>query len=341
MASPAHVPLTRGRSDALDAGSPVASLLLVFHPSSGRRSRRPEVESIVRRLSADGHHVDTLETAPGPAFVEHLSRRLEERAPGIVIAAGGDGTVRDVVEALVAQPQSRRSSLAIVAMGTANNAARSIDPGIPTRESAHREDYLSRTIARGTSREVDAGLANGRAFVGSVAVGMDADILAWRNAASSRVPSAIAGYPLYLASCAVNALRDHGGPVRIERRPSPEEAAAIVETRAVNVLVTNTALYAGEFRFAGGSRHDDGRLDVLWNISMGDYLRRYAAAWPRHLRVVRGAAVRDDAGVVPATRLTLEWTRTMAWQLDGEEMEPVSRFDIAVLPRALRVMVGA
>ena len=74
---------------------------------------------------------------------------------------------------------------------------------------------------------------------------------------------------------------------------------------------------------------------------MADYLCRYARAWPRHLRVTRGLPVHDDAGVVTASRVTMEWTKPMAWQLDGEEMTPSSRFDIEILPAALRVLVAA
>jgi diacylglycerol kinase family enzyme len=285
--------------------------------------------------------VEALETAPGPDFARSLSRRLEREEAEVVIAAGGDGTLRDVVEALLGRPAARRPSLAIVPMGTANNAARSIDAAASPPWDGRRVDRLARTLAGGCVRDVDAGRANGRAFLGSIAVGMDADILAWRNRARPRVPSAIAGYPLYLASCAVNALREHGGPVRIQRQSSAAGDPAIVETRAVNVLVTNTALYAGEFRFAGGCRHDDGQLDLLWNASMGDYLRRYAAAWPRHVRARRGLAVRDDPGVVVAARVTMEWAQPVAWQLDGEEMEPARRFDVDVQPAALRVLVAA
>jgi len=319
----------------------MADILFVFHPRAGRRPRHAEVESLRRRLSADGHRVEMLATVAGPACVDLISQRLEAGAPQCVVAAGGDGTVRDVVEALLGRPQSLRPAMAMVAMGTANNAARSIDPTLPRRlhHARQAEDRLAGVLAAGFCREVDAGRANARAFLGSVAIGMDADILAWRNAAQSRCPGPLRGYPLYLASCAVNALRDHGGPVRLELSSTPGEGPTIVRERVVNVLVTNTALYAGEFRFVGGSRHQDGRLDVLWNRSMGDYLRRYAAAWPRHLRVMRGLPVRDDAGVVPAARIVMEWTTAVPWQLDGEEMTPTPRFEVEILPAALRVML--
>lgn len=316
----------------------MSDILLVFHPFSGRRSRLAEVEALRSRLSTDGRAVEMLATIAGRACVDRISQRLEANPPQSVVAAGGDGTVRDVVEALLRRPPSLRPPLALVAKGTANNAARSIDPSLPRRPE-HGEDRVASVLAEGVARNIDVGLANGRAFLGSVAVAMDADILVWRNAARSRVPASVAGYPLYLASCAVNALRDHGGPVRLKLTRTPGIAATIVEDRAVNVLVTNTALYAGEFRFVGGSRHDDGVLDVLWNRSMGDYLRRYAAAWPRHLRAARGMTVRNDTGAATAVRVVMQWKQPMAWQLDGEEMPPQAQFDIEVVPSALRVLV--
>jgi diacylglycerol kinase family enzyme len=316
----------------------VADLLLVYHPSSGRRPRLTQVEALRTRLTADGHRVETVATIAGPECVDLVSKHLDAGSARVVVAAGGDGTVRDVVEALLRRPPSSRPALALLATGTANNAARAIDAALP-RQPSDAQEHVAAAIASGVTRDVDVGSANGRAFAGSLAVGMDADILRWRNSARPHVPSAIAGYPLYLASCAVNAFRGHGGPVHLELSRTPGQAATVVDEHVVNLLVTNTALYAGEFRFLAGSRHDDGVLDVLWNRSMADYLRRYAAAWPRHLRVSRGLSVLDDAGVVSATRITVDWKRPMVWQLDGEEMPPATRFEIEVLPAALRVLV--
>lgn len=311
-------------------------VLVVFHPCSGGRSRRETVDALCAELAAAGHVVEKVETLPAGQGDGPVRARIGGDRWDHVVAAGGDGTLRDVAEALLELPAAGRPSLAVVALGTANNAARAIDPTLARRVKDPSRHLLA-ALATPSPQPLDVGRANGRIFLGSVALGMDADILAWRNAARARCPAALAGYPLYLASCAANALRPHGGPVSATR--DGQAWAPAPARMAVNVLVTNTALHAGEFRFAAGVRHRDGLLDVVWNPTMADYLRRYAAAWPRHVRASCDRPVRDDPGLVSTERLALEWRQPLAWQIDGEEMPPTDRFEITCEPGALTVLV--
>jgi len=248
-----------------------------------------------------------------------------------VIAAGGDGTVRDVAEAITLAGVDP-PALALAPVGTANNAARALGLAScrPGREAAL--DLAVHAALAGGERRIDLGRANGRVFVGSVAIGMDADILVMRDRLCARTPRLLAGYPLYLWCCAVNFLRPHGGPATIA---DPVRRAV----KIYNLLVTNTPIYAGEFRFADGECFADGVLDVLLAESVGQYGRSYPAAWPRHLRAQAGCSVRPDRRLSRAERLTVELEALVAWQLDGEEMPAAQRFEIEVVPGALRVCV--
>jgi diacylglycerol kinase (ATP) len=311
-------------------------LAIVFHPRSGRRPRRTLVEALRERLGAAGHSLRLLATAGDATDAPRILHLLRKRPVECLVVVGGDGTVREAAEALCALAPQRRPAIAVVPAGTANNAARAVDTGLPRARTALPE-HLVGTLARGHRVAVDLGRCNGRVFLGSVGFGMDADILAWRNTHQHRVPGCVGGYPLYLASCAANAARPHGGTLRLEW--SDGQTTKRMMTTAVNALVTNTAIHAGEFRFVSGDRHGDGVLDVLWNPNMGDYLGRYARAWPRHLAHERGRPCRDDPGVVAAQSLSLGWESPLAWQLDGEEMPGEREFSICVQPGALDWMV--
>lgn len=345
--------------------------LVVLHPRAGRRPRRAFGDAVRNALAADGRSVELLETRAGSDNAAILATRLARGDVRTLVAGGGDGTVRDAVEALLTLQRDRRPAFLALALGTANNVARAFGrfpKSVATAEPS--VDAVVACLRRGAVRRVDAATANGRAFVGSFAAGMDADILAWRNAMAPRVPAAVAGYPLYLAACAVGATRPHGAGLRmtldgdevqrnrecgasqaLDRRHEGEAAqrggpdahsvprkAATPQGHGFNVLVTNTAIYAGEFRFAVGRRHDDGRLDVLWNRSVGDYLRCYAAAWPRHLRDAAGRRATGDPRLLSAARLTLEFDRPVRWQLDGETLGEATSFAIAVDAEALAVL---
>jgi diacylglycerol kinase family enzyme len=146
----------------------------------------------------------------------------------------------------------------------------------------------------------------------------------------------LSGYPLYLASCAANLLAGgHGAPSHVVVDGIGREA------RAYNVLVTNTALYAGEFRFDPGDPSADGTLDLQVMAGPVDYVRRFVGAWRRYLGVERGNHVRPPHGLERMRRATVSCRRPVASQLDGEELCVTDRYEIRVLPRALRVCVPA
>jgi diacylglycerol kinase family enzyme len=172
-------------------------------------------------------------------------------------------------------------------------------------------------------------------FVGSFAVGMDGAILAARNDWRQRwrLGNATGGYPLYLLSCAVNLTRHRAAPGRVRAD------GTLYEGPIYNLLAANTALYAGEFRFAAEDHSDDGRLDLQIFTGPADYVRAFVAAWRRHLRSQRGGAVADPARIQRVTRIEIDLARPVASQLDGEEDARAAHYEIEVLPHAIRMCV--
>ena len=104
-------------SEASAAALFAAPALLVFNPGAGGSSESSP-QALSAGLRALGHpDVTCLETG------DDLPQRLAG-ARGLVYVAGGDGTVRRVACALAGRPEV---VLAPIPLGTANNAARSLD----------------------------------------------------------------------------------------------------------------------------------------------------------------------------------------------------------------------
>ena len=263
-----------------------------------------------------------------------LAALLTAQRPAIVIAAGGDGTVGDVAAAVLdAGPTA--PALAILPLGTANNVARSLGLlSLRQRGSAAVERAVA-VILAGSERHIDVGRVGADLFVGSFAVGMDAAILARRNAWRRRwrLGPGLGGYPLYLLSCAVSLARHRGvaGSLRVD--------GASRHGPIYDLLVVNTPLYAGEFRFDDADRSADGRLDLHVFTGPVDYVRAFVAAWRRHLHHERGVPVDPPAGLHRVAQVDIVLARALASQLDGEGHAPADRYDVRVLPRALRVCV--
>ena len=262
-----------------------------------------------------------------------IATLIASAPPSVVVAAGGDGTVRDVAEALVWAALPTQPALAIVPLGTANNVARSL--GLPAlrQHGAAAMRCAVDTVLAGREQPLDVGCAGGNLFVGSFAIGMDAAILAARNRWRRRwrLDGDLGGYPLYLLSCAVNLARHRrvAGVLHVD--------GSALDAPIYDLLILNTALYAGEFRFDGTDHSADARLDLHLFTGPADYVRAFVAAWRRHLRAVRGAPLRPPARMRRVERVEIALARPLAGQLDGEEHRAADRYEVHVQPHAIRV----
>jgi diacylglycerol kinase family enzyme len=322
-----------GASRARTAPAESEVRLLVFNPVSASGAVAWLRFDPVEHLRAQRRSSVRLQTRGDGGDVARIAAAIRAERPELVIAAGGDGTVRDVVQAVLDVALADPPAVAIVPLGTANNFARSLGLLSLRRDGDAAVERLRRTLADGRERAIDVGLANGCCFVGSFACGMDADILATRNRwrALLRLRS---GYALYLASCAFNACRPHGSRASL----AIDGAPPLHLRRLYNLVVLNTAIYAGEFRFAAADSCDDGRLDLHLFSGTIDYLSRYPAAWRRHVRYERGEEVRPPSGARRFADVRLEAAAPLRWQLDGELMSAASTLQIKVVPGAIRVL---
>jgi len=282
-----------------------------------------------------GRPVTRLDTAGDGGDAARIAACIAAERPSIVVAAGGDGTVRDVAAALVAGGPSPAPALAILPLGTANNIARSLGLLAFRQRGPEAVERAVVAILAGTERRIDLGQADAHLFCGSFAVGMDAAILSARNRWRRRwhLGPRLGGYPLYLFSCAVSLARQRSVAGRLQIDGAPHDGPVY------NLLVLNTALYAGEFRFDGADHSADGRLDLHLFTSPSDYVRAFVTAWRRHLRHQRGASIAPPAGLRRIEHAAIALAQPMAAQIDGEEHGSADRYDVRVLPGALRVRV--
>lgn len=280
------------------------------------------------------HGVDCLETAGDGTDRERITVAIANTCPALVLAAGGDGTLRVVVSAVLASTLRSAPAVGVAPLGTGNNVAR----GLGVHSLAHGGSAASAvvgTLTAGRERRLDIGRANDEVFVGSFAAGMDGAILALRNRwrPRHRFAAALGGYPLYLVSCAANLARQRPAAARLM------VDGTVVERRLYNAVVTNTPLYAGEFRFDVGDQSTDGALDLHLFGDATEYVREYVRAWRRHVHETRGERVRAWSGLRRITALDLQSERPLPAQVDGEELPPATRFAVRIAPQALRFRV--
>ena len=313
-----------------------AVVLLVTNPRASGGASAALAAPAVRGLRAVARVAAEIETCGDGGDARRIAEAAEKTGAGLVVVAGGDGTLSLAVSALLAVPDAARPSLAILPTGTGNNAARSF--GLRALRSGDRATALAlAAIERGARRGVDVGLVNERPFLGSFALGLDGEILRARNRLEPKLAALglHSDYGLYLASFALC--------FATARQPRFEARLVLdgVEERRrlYNAVVTNAPVYAGPLRFDGATECADGLLDLHATESESRYVAEYPQAWIRHLRVLRGASATASPLLRRARAIVIEPERPVAAQVDGEAWSGAASYRLRVLPRAIRVCV--
>ena len=139
---------------------------VILNPYSGRwtaRKRRPEVEAALRKAGIDYELVET----EGPGHGIELAEEAVRHGFSPVIAAGGDGSISEVVNGIARSTKGGNPTpLGILPLGSANDMVDNLK--LPKDLTAAAE-----VIARGSAYPLDLGEVNGRFFDNNAAIGLE------------------------------------------------------------------------------------------------------------------------------------------------------------------------
>ncbi|NEU31702.1 diacylglycerol kinase [bacterium LRH843] len=134
---------------------------LIYNPTSGREQIRKYLAYVLERLEQAGYETSTHATT-GEGCAKRAAQKASERGFDLVIAAGGDGTIFEVVNGLA--HLKRRPMLGLIPAGTTNDFARAL--GIP------RDIEKACDVLCGDHVEpIDIGKINDRYFINIAAGG--------------------------------------------------------------------------------------------------------------------------------------------------------------------------
>lgn len=288
---------------------------IIVNPGAGSVEDLEILESALGRLPDS--EVRRTEAA-GDA--ERLAREAVRDGADLVVAAGGDGTLNEVLNGL--SEDFGKARLGLIPLGTGNDFARSI--GVP--------DDLEGALAvllEGTVRSLDVARATiadtCRCFINMSVGGFSGEV-------SERASEAKETWgPLAYLRGAIGALPELKGFLTTITLNGGE--ALSLET--FNIVVANGRYVASGVPAAPTAVLDDGLLDVV--ISPMTTIPQLAVLMPQ---VLLGRHLESDLLLFRrATRVEVECDPPMAFNVDGELIgEGTARFEI--LPRALRVIVG-
>lgn len=296
-----------------DVGS--AETVVVLNPASGRGNH---ADAVRERAEAAGYTLTRTEAA-GDAVL--LARDAAAAGVSTIVAAGGDGTVNEVIRGIDRAGGFDTATLGIIPVGTGNNFAANI--GIPDVEAGFA------AIEGGERRRIDLGRADGHLFANSCVAGLTAE----SSSETSRELKDRLGVLAYVITT-LRSMSDFEA-VRLTVDIDDEAGGTTAWSGdALFVLVGNGRRFSGSG--TSQANMEDGLLDVtvIEDVSAVDLmsdtlLDRLLGRDSPHLVRTRAAAM----------TITIHRVGSTSFSLDGEIVE-ADGLSLDVRPRALSVTVG-
>ncbi|HEY0754379.1 MAG TPA: diacylglycerol kinase family protein [Ktedonobacteraceae bacterium] len=300
-------------SEAPDTSTLPRNAVIITNPTSGSYARfAHDLEETVKFLQQAEWQVE-LKLTQAAGDGSRLAREAVEQKADIVIAAGGDGTINEIIQELAGS----ETALGVLPIGTVNVWAREM---VIPLESAGARDVL----LHGVTRQIDLGRINDRYFLLMVGVGFDGEVAQSVEKNHSK-RFGVLGYVFTMLGMSI---RFRG--FRVVLTIDGQE----MRTRAFQIVIGNTQLYGGAVTFTWQAKCDDGLLDVC--------IVRTGSRW-RFMLMLRDLILqrkrnRELITYKTCTSLEIRSRRPIALQIDGDAagQTPAS---IQIVPGALKVIV--
>jgi len=217
---------------------------LIYNPTSGREEMKKRLADILDRLDIGGIEASCHATS-GEGDATAAAADAVERGYDLIIAAGGDGTLNEVINGMAEKPNL--PPLGVLPLGTTNDFARAM--GIPK----NWEDSCD-LILRQESRLIDLGKANDRYFINIAGGGSLTDLT---YEVPSRQKTMLGQLAYYLKGIEKMASLS---PTELVIRANGQE---LIHDEFMLFLIANTNSVGGFEKLAPDARIDDGLFDVI------------------------------------------------------------------------------
>jgi diacylglycerol kinase (ATP) len=293
--------------------------VLIFNPNAGQKlgmstntSRADEVQAALKEAGIPFEPRPT----EGPGHATELARAAVAERCALVIAAGGDGTVGEVAQALA----GTATVLGVMPLGSVMNIARTLCIPRDLNEAVQ-------VITSGQVLAMDLGKVGDTYFLEAAGVGLDAGLFGYFELLDTR------GMRPGIIHAALQFVRNLGSPrllIEVDGRQR--------QVRAPMVSVANGPFVGAAYAIAPEARINDGLLDVV--IFRGVGVLRVLV----HLvAVLGGRRLPPPPGAVTvrgrSVRIETRGRRPLPVHADGTAVG-TTPMHVQVVPGALHVLTG-
>lgn len=267
---------------------------IIYNPTSGREAFKKELATVLERFEVAGYETSAhATTKEGDAI--RAAKAAVERRYDVIVAAGGDGTINEVINGIAEQPY--RPRLGIIPVGTTNDFARALS--IPRNISKAVD-----VILNDKSMPLDIGKVNDQYFM-NIAGGGKLTELTYE--VPSKLKTMIGQLAYYMKGLEML-------PSIKPIRATIEYDGNVVDDEIMLFLVANTNSVGGFEKLAPDSSLDDGyfSLIILRKSNLADFIRIVTLA-------LRGAHLEDDLVIyAKAKHIKVTAEEKMQLNMDGE-----------------------
>ena len=312
--------------------SPFGPLVVITNPRSGRGKVGAHLVDIERILTEAGLSYRIVRTTH-PGHATEAARDALDRGERYLVAAGGDGTVHEVLNGMIDgdQPVAADAVLGVVAAGSGCDFARSFGlPGDALQAARHLAGDGARPIdvakvtfrpGPGPGSGSGPGLAT-RYFANIAEAGLGGAVVD----RTLRLPGFLGGAKYF---CGFWLTLPGFGPRTVRVDADGQEFS----WRAFNVVVANCRFYGGGMQISPKSDPCDGALEVL--VMTGPK----SDAFTTLPKVYRGTHLpHRHIAELRASRVRIEADPPLPIEADGEILGTTPA-TFEVIPRAIRVKV--
>lgn len=267
---------------------------IIYNPTAGREAFRKHIAEVLERLEIAGYETSChATTAEGDAT--QAAKQAVERGFDLIITAGGDGTLNEVIAGI--SPFEKRPKIGLIPMGTTNDFARALR--IP-----RDIDKALDIIIEGRTLPIDVGVMNDRHFINIAGGGRMTELT---YDVPSRLKTVLGQLAYYLKG--------------IEMLPSIKSSHVKIEydgkvfdDEAMMFLVGLTNSVGGFEKLAPDSSVNDGKftLLILKKCNIAEFIRIVSLA-------LRGEHLDDPLVIASkAEKITVTSPEKVLLNLDGE-----------------------
>lgn len=285
------------------------NLLLIINPNAGKGNlvkHLPQINSFFSNIPCSLEVYKTQKRGDALKKAKSSAGKYD-----IIIAAGGDGTINEVVNGIAGS----KTKLGIIPIGTTNVFAKEMK--IPSKLMD-----ACKVIANGKSRKIDLGKVNGHYFLQWAGIGFDASVLAEVQPLLKK----LLGIGAYTIAACKKLIRYNSPLIHL--------AYDNKEISAYFVIVSNIKSYGHFFHITPSAEIDDGYLDVcLFKDKIGlKSLLRYAPKITMQKKICL-----SNLTCFKAKSLKISSSEKVMVQVDGDIIcnTPI---DISVVPRSLEII---